>query len=48
MFATKSCAEIELRMGPGVVCLGSSVMAFAPDLSASYPSRARSSHNLLR
>jgi len=28
MLATKSCAEIELRMGPGVVCLGSSVMAF--------------------
>jgi len=26
-FATKSCAEIELRMGRGIVCLGSSVMA---------------------
>jgi hypothetical protein len=32
MFATKSCASIELRMGRGVVCLGSSVMASAPDL----------------
>jgi hypothetical protein len=27
MFGTKSCAEIELRMGLGVVCLGSSAMA---------------------
>src|SRR5437773_10715967 len=34
MFATKSCAEMELRMGRGVVCLGSSVMASASDLSA--------------
>jgi hypothetical protein len=30
MFATKSCAAIELRTGWGVVCLGSSVMASAP------------------
>jgi len=38
MFATKSCAEIDLRMGRGVVYLGSSVMASAPDLSAGHPS----------
>jgi hypothetical protein len=31
IFATKSCAEIELRMGRGVVCLGSSVIASARD-----------------
>jgi hypothetical protein len=29
MFATKSCAETHLRMGRGVVCLGSSLMASA-------------------
>jgi hypothetical protein len=34
MFATKSCASMELRMGRSVACLGSSVMASAPDLSA--------------
>ena len=34
MFATKSCASIELRMGRGVVRVGSSVMASAPGLLA--------------
>src|SRR6267154_45384 len=38
MFATNSCAEIELRRGRGVVCLGASVMTSAPDLSACHPS----------
>jgi len=46
MFATKSCAEIELRMGRGKVYLDSSVMASAPDLSACYPSGERFPHNL--
>ena len=32
--ATKSCAEIELRTGRSAVCLGSSIMACAPDLRA--------------
>lgn len=37
MFATKSCAEIEVRMGNGVVGLPSSVMLSAPELSACHP-----------
>jgi len=38
MFATKELRLIELKMGRGVVCLGSSVMASAPDLRACHPS----------